>query len=285
MIAVTGASGQLGQLVIGKLLEKVEAKNIVAVVRNAAKAAEFAAKGVIVREADYTDAQSLEKAFAGVDKLLLISSSEVGRRLTQHANVIDAAKKTGINFLAYTSMLRADSTPLALAGEHRETEALVKASGISSAILRNGWYTENYTVGVPVALQHNGLFGAAEQGRIASAARLDYAEAAVAVLTSQDHAGKIYELAGDTSYSLAELAAEISAQTGKAIGYTNLSRADYKAALLGAGLPEWLAELLSESDAGAAKGALFDDGHQLSKLIGRPTTTLSVLVKAALDGI
>lgn len=285
MFAVTGASGQLGQLVIGKLLEKVEAKNIVAVVRNAAKVPEFSAKGIVVREADYTDSTSLEKAFAGVDKLLLISSSEVGSRLTQHANVINAAKKADIDLLVYTSILRADSTPLALAGEHLETETLIKASGIPAAILRNGWYTENYTAGVPVALQHNGLFGAAAEGRIASAARLDYAEAAVAVLTSQNHVGKIYELAGDTSYSLAELAAEISAQTGKAIGYTNLSQTDYKAALLGAGLPEWLAELLSESDAGAAKGALFDDGHQLSKLIGRPTTALSILVKAALESI
>ena len=180
MIAVTGASGQLGQLVIGQLLKKVEARNIVAVVRNAAKVAEFAAKGVIVREADYADSQSLEKAFAGVDKVLLISSSEVGNRLTQHANAIDAAKKAGVDFLAYTSVLHADASPLALAGEHRETEALIKASGIPSAILRNGWYTENYTAGVAVVLQHKGLFGAAAEGRIASAARLDYAEAAVA---------------------------------------------------------------------------------------------------------
>jgi NAD(P)H dehydrogenase (quinone) len=179
-------------------------------------------------------------------------------------------------------VLRADTSVLGLAGEHRETEAYIRASGVPFVFLRHGWYTENYTAGIPTALSQGAVYGCAGDGRISSATRADYAEADVAVLTADNQAGKTYELAGDGAFTLSEFAAEVSRQSGKAIGYVNLPEADYKKALLGAGLPELLAELLANSDTGVSKGALFDDGHQLSKLIGRPTTPLATTVIAAL---
>jgi NAD(P)H dehydrogenase (quinone) len=225
---------------------------------------------------------TLDAAFAGAEKVLLISSSQVGQRTAQHRHAIDAAQRAGVNLVAYTSLLHAPGSPLALAEEHLATEAHLQAVGIPHAVLRNGWYTENHLASVPPALQHGAYIGSAGEGRIASAARADYAEAAATVLTQPDQAGKVCELAGDTSYTLAEFAAELSRQAGKAIPYVNLPEADFKAALVGAGLPEGLAFVLSDSDAGAAKGALFDDQRQLSALIGRPTATLASMVEAAL---
>jgi len=283
MIVVTGASGQLGRLVIQSLLAKVPASQIIAAVRQPARATDLAALGVQVRQADYTQAATLDAAFKGASKLLLISSSELGQRAAQHQNVIEAAKRAGVSLLAYTSILHADRSPLGLAGEHVQTEALLKASGLPYVLLRNGWYTENYLASVPPALQHGAFIGSAGEGRISSAARADYAEAAAVVLTQADPAGKVYELAGDSAYTLADLAAELSRQSGKTIPYVNLSEADFKAALLGAGLPEPVAALLADSDVGASKGGLFDEQHQLSQLIGRPTTPLATLLKSALQ--
>jgi NAD(P)H dehydrogenase (quinone) len=282
MIIVTGATGQLGHLVIKSLLKKVPASQIVAAVRNVEKARDLAALGVQVRHADYNQPASWDAALKGADKVLLISSSEIGQRARQHKAVIDAAKKAGVKLLAYTSVLRADTSVLGLASEHRETEACIRASGVPFVFLRNGWYTENYTAGIPTALSLGTVYGCAGDGRIASATRADYAEAAAVVLTSESQAGKTYELAGDSAFTLSEFAAEVSRQSGKAIGYVNLPEADYKKALLGAGLPELLAELLANSNTGVSKGALFDAGHQLSKLIGRATTPLAAAVKAGL---
>lgn len=282
MIAITGASGQLGRLVIQSLLKTVPAAEIIAVVRKPESVADLAAKGVQVRKADYTQPDALRAALTGVDKLLLISSSEVGQRTAQHQNVVDAAKSAGVKLLAYTSLLHADTSPLALAQEHVATEAYIKASGLAHVMLRNGWYTENYLASVAPALQHGAFIGSAAEGRIASAARADYADAAAAVLTQPGQAGKVYELAGDDSYSLSEFAAELSRQSGKTVPYVNLPQADFKGALLGAGLPEGLADLLADSDVGASKGGLFDGSRQLSALIGRPTTTLASLMKTAL---
>lgn len=279
MIVVTGASGQLGRLVIEELLKKVPAAEIVAAVRNPAALAELAARGVQVRHADYTKPATLEEAFKGADRLLLISSNQLGQRTLQHGNVIAAAKTAGVGLLAYTSVLHADSSPLGLAAEHRETEALLKASGLAHVLLRNGWYTENYLASVAPALQHGVFIGSAGAGRIASAARADYAAAAAAVLTATGQAGKIYELAGDEAYTLAEFAAEIGRQADKDVVYQDLPEAAFKAALLGAGLPEAIAALLAESDTGAAQGGLFDGGRQLSKLIGRPTTAFAAQLR------
>ncbi|MFV3368824.1 SDR family oxidoreductase [Pseudomonas sp. NY15435] len=282
MIVITGATGQLGRLVIDSLLKKVPAANLVAAVRDVEKARDIAALGIQVRQADYNQPASWNAALQGADKVLLISSSEIGQRTQQHRVVIDAAKRAGVKLLAYTSVLHADTSVLGLAGEHRETEAAIRASGLPFVLLRNGWYTENYAMGIPTALSLGAVYGCAGDGRISSAARADYAEAAAVILTSDDQADKVYELAGDNSYTLSEFAAEISRQSGKAINYVNLTEAEYKKALLGAGLPEPLAELLANSDTGVSRGALFDDGKQLSELIGRSTLALETAVSGAL---
>lgn len=282
MIAITGATGQLGRLVIDQLLQTIPANQLIALVRNPSKASDLQARGLQVRAADYTQPATLETALQGVEKLLLISSSEVGQRLEQHRNVVAAAKKSGVALLAYTSILNAQHSQMDLAHEHRETEQLIKASGIPFVFLRNGWYTENYTASIPTALQFNVLLGSAGDGKISLAARADYAAAAAEVLTRDDQAGKIYELAGDTAYRLADFAAELSHQTGKNIPYSNLPEAEYRGILQNAGLPDWLASLLASSDASAAQGALFDGSHQLSQLIGRATTPLAESIKIAL---
>ncbi|KAB2517482.1 SDR family oxidoreductase [Enterobacter hormaechei] len=282
MIAITGATGQLGQHVIEELLKTVPASQIVAIVRNPAKAEALRQQGVVVRQADYTDEAAFTTALNGVDKLLLISSSEVGRRAVQHQNVINAAKAAGVKFIAYTSLLHADKSPLGLHVEHVETENALAASGVPYALLRNGWYTENYLASAPPALEHGVFMGAAGEGQIASATRADYAAAAAKGISEEGHAGKVYELAGDNAWTLSELAAELSKQSGKPVTYQNLSEADFAAALKGVGLPAGLAEMLADSAPGASKGGLFDDSRTLSKLIGRPTTSLAESVKAIL---
>ena len=282
MIVVTGATGQLGRLVIDNLLRTVPPSEIVAAVRDPAKASEFAARGVQVRRADYTQPESLQQAFAGAEKLLLISSSAIGQRAAQHRAVIDAAVRSGVKLVAYTSILHADTSPLGLSKEHRETEAMLKASGLPHVLLRNGWYTENYAASVPAALEHGAMLGCAGDGLISSAARSDYAAAAAAALVAADQAGRVYELAGDASYTLTEFAAEIARQSGRAVTYNNLPQREYQAALVGFGLPAPVADLLADSDTGASRGGLFDDGRQLSALIGRPTTPMADTVAAAI---
>lgn len=275
MIALTGATGQLGQFVVEELLKTVASKQIVAIVRNPAKAEYLSQQGILVRQADYGDQAALTQALAGVDKLLLISSSEVGQRAVQHRNVINAAKAAGVKFIAYTSLLHADTSPLGLHVEHVETEKMLADSGIPYALLRNGWYSENYLASAPAALAHGVFIGAAGEGKIASATRADYAAAAARVISEEGHAGKIYELAGDTAWTLSELAALLSKASGKNVVYQNLTEADFAAALKEVGLPEVFANLLADSDASAAKGGLFDDSKTLSKLIGRPTTPIT----------
>ncbi|MHA1088915.1 SDR family oxidoreductase [Enterobacter ludwigii] len=282
MIAITGATGQLGQLVIEQLLNTVPANQIVAIVRNPAKAEALSQQGITVRQGDYADESTMTSALKGVEKLLLISSSEVGQRATQHQNVINAAKAAGVKFIAYTSLLHADKSPLGLHVEHVATEKALAESGIPYALLRNGWYTENYLASAPPALEHGVFIGAAGEGKIASATRADYAAAAAKVISGDGHAGNVYELAGDHAWTLSELAAELSKQSGKNVAYQNMSEADFAAALKGVGLPAGLAEMLADSDVGASKGGLFDDSHTLSKLIGRPTTPLSESIKAIL---
>ena len=267
MIAITGATGQLGHYVIESLMKTVPASQIVAIVRNPAKAQALTAQGITVRQADYGDEAALTSALQGVEKLLLISSSEVGQRAPQHRNVINAAKAAGVKFIAYTSLLHADTSPLGLADEHIETEKMLADSGIVYTLLRNGWYSENYLASAPAALEHGVFIGAAGDGKIASATRADYAVAAARVISEAGHEGKVYELAGDSAWTLT--------QSGKQVTYQNLSETDFAAALKSVGLPDGLADMLADSDVGASKGGLFDDSKTLSKLIGRPTTTLA----------
>lgn len=282
MFAVTGANGQLGRLVIDALLQTTPAARIVAAVRDPAKAEDLAAKGVAVRQADYDRPETLNAAFQGAERVLLISSNAVGRRVEQHRAVIDAAQEAGARMLAYTSALHADRSALGLAEEHRRTEALAAASPLRTAILRNGWYSENYVGRIQAAVESGVLVGAAGDGRIASATRADYAAAAAAVLTADHESDAVYELAGDEAWTLAELAEEAARQSGRPVAYEPLSEPAYRQTLLAAGLPAFVADILSNSDAAAAGGALFDDSRTLSRLIGRPTTAISETVAAAL---
>lgn len=275
-IAVTGATGQLGRIAVDKLKKRTAAENLVALVRTPEKAADL---GIEAKTFDYAKPETLAASLKGIDTLLLISSSEVGQRETQHKNVITAAKEAGVKHIVYTSILRADTSSMALAPEHLATEKALTSSGLTYTILRNGWYTENYAGSIPGSLQAGAFIGGAGEGKISSATREDFAEAAAVVLTTEGHNNKVYELAGDEAYTLTELAAEVSKQTGKTIPYNNLSEADYTATLVGFGLPEGFAKILSDSDAKAAKGDLFDASKTLSKLIGRPTTPLATVVK------
>jgi NAD(P)H dehydrogenase (quinone) len=279
MIAITGASGQLGRLAIDALLQRLPASEIIAIVRDPAKVGDLAARGVHVRQADYDQPATLDAAFKGIDKLLFISSSEIGKRIPQHSAVIAAAQHSNVQLLAYTSLLHANTSPLKLAVEHQKTEALLHASGLPCVILRNGWYTENYAAAIAAAPTHGVVLGCAGNGRFSAATRADYAAAAATILTSNDpQAGRIYELAGDTGFTLNELAVEIARQCGKPVAYRNLAEADYKAALLQFNVPEGMAAMLADADTCAASGILFDDSRQLSRLIGRPTTPLATTV-------
>ena len=279
-IGVTGATGQLGRIVIEKLKVKIEADSIVALVRNPEKAADL---GVEARIFDYTKPENLVVSLMGIDKLLLISGNEIGQRLPQHKAVIEAAKQAGIKHIIYTSILHAATSPLDLAVEHLATEVAIKASGLVYTILRNGWYTENYTGSAKGAVNAGAFIGCAGEGKISSAARVDYAEAAVVVLEGEGHENKTYELAGDEAYTLSELAAEISHQTGKTIPYNNLSETQYADILKSFGLPEGLALRLADSDTGASKGGLYDDSGFLSSFIGRSTTSLAKVLVGALN--
>lgn len=283
MLAITGATGQLGQLVIKHLLTKVSANQIVALVRDIEKAQPLTKLGVDVRLADYSQPDALNKALKGVSKLLLISSSEIGQRAAQHQNVIDAAQQNGVSLIAYTSILKADTSPLALKDEHVETEQYLKQAKVPYVLLRNGWYTENYLASIPAALENDGFIGCAKDGRISSAARDDYAEAAAIILTSEEpQNGKTYELAGDETYTLAELCSVISEESGQTIPYIDMEESEFASALESAGLPQPLAAMLANSDTGASKDGLFDDSHTLSSIIGRKTISLRQLVKHAL---
>ncbi|MFC0877438.1 SDR family oxidoreductase [Saccharicrinis sp. FJH2] len=278
-IGITGATGQLGSLVVEQLKKIVGKENVIALVRTPAKAEKL---GVESRAFDYEKASELSDALEDIDRLLLISGSEIGQRARQHDNVINAARKSGVKWIVYTSLLHADSSSLNLAEEHLLTEKTLKNSGIAYTILRNGWYTENYTGSVQGALNAGSFVGSAGDGKISSASRADFAEAAAVVISDEKHKGLVYELAGDEAYTLEELAAEIMRQSGKTIPYTNLPEKEYAQILKNVGLPEFFAAAIAGWDTSASKGDLFDDSKQLSKLIGRPTESLANAVNAVL---
>ncbi len=280
---ITGATGHLGRLVVQDLLRRgVPAGNITAAGRDITKVKDLADRGVRILAIDYDDPASLDAAFRGADRILLISASEPGRRARQHENAIDAAARAGAGLLAYTSIANAGTTTMRLAAEHQATEAVLRASGLSYVLLRNSWYVESYTAQVPAILQRGSLAGSAGDGRVSAATRADYAAAAAAVLTGDGHAGRAYELGGDEAFTLAELAAEIGAQAGQPVSYLDLPEDEYARVLTSAGLPEVAAVTLADADRGLARGDLFVDSGHLRQLIGRPTTTLHEAVAAAL---
>ncbi|MGW0562259.1 SDR family oxidoreductase [Streptomyces sp. NPDC003016] len=284
MIVVTGATGQFGRQVVEHLLRRgVPADRIAAAVRTPAKAADLAAQGVEIRLADYGKPETLLTAFAGADKLLLVSSTGPdGTRITQHRAAVDAAAKADVGLIAYTSVTGAPTNPLGLARVHRDTEQAIADSGLPAVLLRNGWYTENYTAALPDAVARGAIAGSAGQGRIASATRADFAEAAAVVLTRDDQAGKVYDLTGDAAWSLPELAAESAAQSGRPVTYADLPAEQYRQILAGAGLPGFVTDLLVDADVQVSHGALAGVTADLSGLLGRPTTPLTTAVTQAL---
>ena len=282
-IAITGATGQLGHYVIQALLTKTDAQNIVALVRDLNKAQHLKAQGVELRHFDYDQTETLAPALEGIDKLLLISANEIGRRTPQHQVVIQAAQQSKVPYIAYTSLLNADTSALGLSQEHRETEALIKESGLAYTFLRNNWYTENYLAGLSHAIESGTLYGAANDGKISSASRIDYAEAAATVLISDAHENKIYELAGSTAFTLQDFANTISEVSGQAVQYKNLTSEQYHQALVQAGLPTGLVDVIVDADVKTQTGAMFSDSKDLEKLIRRKTTSIQEEIKNTLN--
>ena len=278
-IGITGATGQLGRLAVSALKARVPAGRIVALVRDPAKAADL---GVAVRVFDYSapDAAALQ----GIEVLVLISSSSFDDRAGDHRRVIEAAKAAGVKRIVYTGILKGAASPMLISQDHIATEAALRASGVPFTLLRNGWYIENKTGALAGAIAAGALIGSAGGGRFSAAARNDFAEAIAVVASEGGHEGQAYELAGDASFTMAELAAEVSKQVGKSISYNDLPPDVYAGILTGFGLPEGFAKVLADSDVQAAKGALFDDSRTLSALIGRPTTPMAVVVAEALAG-
>jgi NAD(P)H dehydrogenase (quinone) len=282
-VVITGATGHLGRLVVESLLgQGVPARDITAAGRDTTKVKDLADRGVRVRAIDYDDPATLDDAFRDAGKILLISASVPGQRARQHGHAIDAARRAGAGLLVYTSIANADTTTLRLAAEHQATEAALRASGLPYVLLRNSWYTENYTAQIPAILQRGSLPGSAGEGRVSAATRADYAAAAAAVLASDGQAGRVYELGGDQAFTLAELAAEISAQAEQPVSYRDLPEAEYAQLLTGAGVPEPAAAILADADRGLARGDLYVGSGHLRQLTGRPTTSLHDAVAAAL---
>lgn len=278
---VTGASGQLGQKTVDHLATLVAKDDIIALVRKPEQAALFADIGIATRNGDYNDTASLDAALAGVDRVLLVSSSDMtpGAREVHHGNVINAAQKAGVGFIAYTSLLNAQDNPMMLGHDHRATENLLSDSGLNHTILRNGWYTENFGMGMAQALEMGQHFGASGDGKYSTAARADYAEAAAVVLQG-GYDGQTLELAGDDAFTLAEYAQVLSDASGKDISYVDMPVDAFGEAMLGAGVPEGFVMFMKDVDGNAANGALFNDSKTLSSIIGRPTTPYADTFKA-----
>jgi NAD(P)H dehydrogenase (quinone) len=285
-VVITGATGHLGRLVVEQLLEAgVPADEIVATGRATEKIKDLAERGVRVRAVDYGDPAAVREALAGADRVLLVSLIEPGVRVTLHGHVIDAARAAGARLIAYTSIVNAGTATIGLAADHQATERLLSDSGVPSVLLRNGWYYENYTGQLPAFLAQGAIPGSAGHGQLSAASRADYAAAAVRVLTTDGHAGRAYELGGDEPFTLAQLAAEISAQSGKTVRYADLPEAEFAGVLAAHGVPQDMADMLAEVNTAVADGALYTDSGDLSRLIGRPATTLSAAVGAGLPAL
>jgi NAD(P)H dehydrogenase (quinone) len=282
MLVVTGATGQLGRLVVEGLLEKVPADQIVAAVRSPEKAADLAERGVQVRRADYDDPASLEAAVKDASRVLLVSGNEMGQRIAQHSAVIEAVRQARVDLLVYTSAPRADTSPLVLAPEHKATEEIIQATGLPFTFLRNGWYTENFTNTIKQAAQTGSFVGSAGDGRVASAARADYAEAAIAVLTGDGHENRTYELSGDVAWTYADLAAAIAEVAGRPVEYREVTPDEHRKALTEAGLPAQIVDMLVTLDANTADGLLADTSGELAALIGHPTIPLATTIATIL---
>lgn len=281
-LVVTGATGGFGRHAVESLLARgVAADQIVAGARDPQRLADLAERGVRTARVDYEDPASMADAFKGADKVLLVSGNEFGRRVAQHTAAAQAARDAGAG-IVYTSAPYADTTSLAIAAEHLGTEQAIRALGVPFTFLRNSWYFENYLAQLPVYLEHGAVVGSAGEGRISGAPRAEYAEAAAVVLAGDGHEGTVYELGGDSSFTLAELAQTVARHSGKAVGYVDLPVEELVKVLEGAGLPTPVAQVFADSDRSIGLGELEVTTGDLSRLIGRPTTSLDAAVAAAL---
>ena len=280
-IVITGATGRLGRHVISSLLRlDVQLPDLVAAGRDEEKLGALRELGLATVRADYTEPATLEEAFAGADTVLLISSSEVGIRVPQHRNAVDAAVRAGVSRLVYTSALGADRGKLLLADEHLATEEAIAASGLPFTILRNGWYTENFEPALRHAETTGVVLASAGDGRVASATREDYAEAIAAVLAQDGHAGRTYELSGDVAWSFDELAAALTEVLDREVTYRRLTPEQHLAELERTGVDESTARFLVALDANIEDGALDLVTGDLSRLLGRRTTALVDALRA-----
>lgn len=281
---VTGATGQFGRLVVVELLAAgVAPEGIIATGRDRSTLEALGSGlGVRTRFADLSDRSTLDAAFAGASRLLLVSTTDVDKRFGNHRNAIDAARTAGVDLIAYTSQVNAGTSQMLLAEAHSLTEEYLRASRAPFVILRNGWYLDNYTSQLATILERGSVVGAAHDGLVSAASRHDLATAAATVLTQDGHAGASYELGGE-AFTLKQLAATISELSGRPVSYQDLPVADFAGALVSAGLPAAFAHVLSNADAGIARGDLQTDSDDLQRLIGRKPTTASELLRLTLE--
>lgn len=283
MILITGATGQLGGIVVENLLEKVPARQIAVLVRDENKAADLKAKGVEVRVGSYHDAASLANAMSGIDKVLLISSNDFNNRLGQHKNVIDAAKNAGVKHILYTgvTMKNINESPLKpLLADHYQTEDYIEESGLTYTFLQNSLYFEVIPLFVGANVLETGIFFPASDGKVAFAARQDLGETTATILATEGHENKTYNLTGATAYSFADVAASLSEFTGKAVSYTSPEPVAFEAMLKQFGLPEGIVLMSVLFAAGIQNGDFDLPSPTLEQLLGRKTTNLKTFLKA-----
>jgi len=278
-LLVTGASGQLGRLVLDALLAsgKVAPASIVATTRDVARLADYAEKGVTVRAADFEDAASLDAAFAGATRALIISTDALdrpGKRLAQHKAAVAAAEKAGVRHILYTSMPQPDDSRVTFAPDHLGTEEAIKATGIAYTILRDGWYAENLFMSLPHALQTGSWYTSSGNGRIAHITRADTAAALAGALLNAGSESRTYTLTGPESHTAEEIAAIVSAATGKPLKVVHVTDAQLAEGLKGAGLPEAFIPTVVSFDANTREGKIAMVTDDAEKLSGRKPTSL-----------
>ncbi|MER5323174.1 SDR family oxidoreductase [Streptosporangium roseum] len=279
-IAIIGATGKLGGLTIDALLERgVDVGDILALGRNADRLAEIADRGLRTAVIDLNDIAGTAATLAGVEKLLLVSFGDLGGRVAQHGNAIEAARQAGVPHLAYTSGLQAPTTILRLAADHKASEELVTASGVPATFLRNGWYTENHLQDFAAAREHGLIANSIGAGRIATAPRKEFAEAAAVVLSTPGHEGQAYELSGDVAWSFEEFAATAQELLGTPVHYQALTSEAERDQFLAFGLDEGTAGFMVALNADMRDGAMAATPGDLARLIGRPTEPLAETMK------
>lgn len=284
-LLVTGATGQLGKLVLDQLLASgVAPSRIIATSRDTAKLADYIARGVQARVADFDDPASLDQAFAGADRILIISTDALdqpGKRLKQHLAAVAAAKKAGAKHIVYTSMPSPETSVIPFAPDHLGTENAIKATGIPYTILRNGWYMENLFMALPHALETGQWYSSSGEGRLAHIARADAAKAAAAALASSTGESQTYTLTGGELRSTDEIAALVAKATGKPLNVVHISDEALAGGLKSAGLPDFLIPIVVSFDANTRGGHIDMVTSDVTALTGATPVTLAAFIEAS----